>query len=301
MQIRLLGINYEILIPTKKGILGLKNLDAFVDDFFFLTMSSINRAVHVGNQQCIILLLNLFCDAAWRHVSFDDELTNHVPQMEERMWRLHFWHLYLNNLLEMIELVKVQNFKRYDESEACVELPDLERLSKGLQEKLLNERDHYIKGLFSYFDASFDCLASTNYIMSDEEIKWKSARKSWSALLIETLQEADHIQRVISSGLSVLISDSIIAHIARRVEQSVFNRLQFNHLGAIIFEGEIRKITIALIKMFPNSKVREIFSRMLSISTVLNAETYDGFFNDENTHLFLHFELEKLASLRNDL
>ena len=60
-------------------------------------------------------------------VSFDDELTNHVrlspnsllnniskpimykvPQMEERMWRLHFWHLYLNNLLEMIELVKVQ-------------------------------------------------------------------------------------------------------------------------------------------------------------------------------------------------
>jgi hypothetical protein len=60
-------------------------------------------------------------------VSFDDELTNHVrlspnsllnnifkpimykvPQMEERMWRLHFWHSYLNNLLEMIELVKVQ-------------------------------------------------------------------------------------------------------------------------------------------------------------------------------------------------
>ena len=60
---------------------------------------------------------------------------------------------------------------------------------------------------------------------------------------------------------------------------------------------------------------------MLSISTVLNAETYEGFFNvqhslafsihfgqlitfmlqDENTHLFLHFELEKLASLRNDL
>jgi len=48
MQTRLLGNNYQILIPTKKGILGLKNLDAFVDDFFFLTMSSINRAVHVG-------------------------------------------------------------------------------------------------------------------------------------------------------------------------------------------------------------------------------------------------------------
>jgi len=68
LETRLLGNNYQILIPTKKGILGLKNLDAFVDDFFFLTMSSINRAVHVGYQECTILLLNLFREAALRHV-----------------------------------------------------------------------------------------------------------------------------------------------------------------------------------------------------------------------------------------
>ena len=57
MQTRLLGNNYQILIPTKKGILGLKNLDAFVDDFFFLTMSSINRAVHVGRKNAYIYSL----------------------------------------------------------------------------------------------------------------------------------------------------------------------------------------------------------------------------------------------------
>ena len=83
--------------------------------------------------------------------------------------------------------------------------------------------------------------------------------------------------RVFSSELNEIISDPIITHIARRIEvhliiinyfvsgatnlatnvlqENVFNRLLFNHLGAILFEGEIRKITVALTKMFPNSKV----------------------------------------------
>ncbi|ACO68867.1 predicted protein [Micromonas commoda] len=296
---RLLGNNYQILIPTKKGILGLKNLDAFVDDFFFLTMSSINRAVHVGYQECTILLLNLFREAALRHVSLDDELNNKIKPMEERMWRLRFLHIFLSNLFEVIDFVK--HLKRNDKSQAYVGLPDLEELSKVLQEKLLIERDLYMKGLFSYFDATFDCLASTNYVMSEEDMKWKSARKSWSAGLIDRMHEAFDMERVFSSELNEIISDPIITHIARRIEENVFNRLQFNHLGAILFEGEIRKITVALTKMFPNSKVREIFSRVLSISTVLNAETYEGFFNDINSNFFLHFELEKLASLRNDL
>jgi len=137
--------------------------------------------------------------------------------------------------------------------------------------------------------------------MSEEDMKWKSARKSWSAGLIDRMHEAFDMERVFSSELNEIISDPIITHIARRIEENVFNRLQFNHLGAILFEGEIRKITVALTKMFPNSKVREIFSRVLSISTVLNAETYEGFFNDINSNFFLHFELEQLASLRNDL
>ena len=68
-------------------------------------------------------------------------------------------------------------------------------------------------------------------------------------------------------------------------------------------------------------QVREIFSRVLSIATVLNAETFEGFINveyflssnlhfsplialmlkDENSILFPHFELEKLVGLRTDL
>mmetsp|Transcript_12202 Transcript_12202/g.47428 ORF Transcript_12202/g.47428 Transcript_12202/m.47428 type:complete len:392 (+) Transcript_12202:3774-4949(+) len=299
LETRLLGNNYKILGATKKGIPGLKNHDVFVDDFFFLTMSSINRAVHVGNHECIILLLNLFREAALRHVCLDDELYNQIPPMDESMLRLRFLHSFFNNLLELIVFVK--HLKRNDKSPEFHGQVDLEELSNKLQEKLFNERDLCIKGLFSYFDASFDCLASTNYILSEEDIKMKSTRKSWSALLIGTLHEPHLIERVFSSGLNELISDSIITHIARRVEENVFNRLKFNLLGAILFEGEIRKITIALSKMFPNSKVREIFSRVLSIATVLNAETFEGFINDENSILFPHFELEKLVGLRTDL
>ena len=63
--------------------------------------------------------------------------------------------------------------------------------------------------------------------------------------------------RILQEGLRYILNRPFFPQrlIFIPVQESVFNRLQFNHLGAIIFEGEIRKITIALIKMFPNSKV----------------------------------------------
>ena len=169
-----------------------------------------------------------------------------IPPMDESMWRLRFLHFFFNNLLELIEFVKVRAVLRDDFSHPALMKNDTscfdsiwketmkvqnfmacqtsrylnhslaiywfwdvcasgsieqiagktfqrkrslyQRYNHGLLKMRISAHSQF-SGLFSYFDASFDCLASTNYILSEEDIKLKSTRKSWSALLIGILHE----------------------------------------------------------------------------------------------------------------
>jgi len=64
VEVSLFAMNMNILRDMNKKKMDKNQLTEFVDDFFFLSMSSINRAVKIGNIESIEKLLVVFNDAS---------------------------------------------------------------------------------------------------------------------------------------------------------------------------------------------------------------------------------------------
>jgi len=97
-----------------------------------------------------------------------------------------------------------------------------------------------------------------------------------------------------------LIEHDFAVLIASKLQETILNCLKFSQLGAIQIEKEIRLVLLSLSMLLPGAKVRELFSRVLTIAALLNTETSEDSSYVDAASLFLPFELERIAMLRTD-
>jgi len=100
VEVSLFAMNMNILRDMNKKKMDKNQLTEFVDDFFFLSMSSINRAVKIGNIESIEKLLVVFNDASSVFDDFLNELSGST--LDTTALKILALHLYRVNLLNLM-------------------------------------------------------------------------------------------------------------------------------------------------------------------------------------------------------
>jgi len=175
--------------------------------------------------------------------------------------------------------------------------------------------------LFVDINPVFDILAKIDFEIDEARYAEYLDEETWANTLLRIVEkvfssaswhrsEERSVADLIEHDFAVLIATKLQVFILYLVlmkhffifrrKETILNCLKFSQLGAIQIEKEIRLVLLSLSMLLPGAKVRELFSRVLTIAALLNTETSEDSSYVDAASLFLPFELERIAMLRTD-
>jgi len=296
VEVSLFAMNMNILRDMNKKKMDKNQLTEFVDDFFFLSMSSINRAVKIGNIESIEKLLVVFNDASSVFDDFLNELSGST--LDTTALKILALHLYRVNLLNLMAFCESYVQKKHHK--ILLDFLREMEISTRFRDKLDELKAFYVEGLFVDINPVFDILAKIDFEIDEARYAEYLDEETWANTLLRIVEKVFSSARSEERSVADLIEHDFAVLIASKLQETILNCLKFSQLGAIQIEKEIRLVLLSLSMLLPGAKVRELFSRVLTIAALLNTETSEDSSYVDAASLFLPFELERIAMLRTD-
>lgn len=296
VEVSLFAMNMNILRDMNKKKMDKNQLTEFVDDFFFLSMSSINRAVKIGNIESIEKLLVVFNDASSVFDDFLNELSGST--LDTTALKILALHLYRVNLLNLMAFCESYVQKKHHK--ILLDFLREMEISTRFRDKLDELKAFYVEGLFVDINPVFDILAKIDFEIDEARYAEYLDEETWANTLLRIVEKVFSSARSEERSVADLIEHDFAVLIATKLQETILNCLKFSQLGAIQIEKEIRLVLLSLSMLLPGAKVRELFSRVLTIAALLNTETSEDSSYVDAASLFLPFELERIAMLRTD-
>lgn len=281
------------------SVVGERCISSCVDDAFYVIYSSCMRSSATGSLQsaCAMytnashLLSNELhhalrkkangalarISAAFPGVGADDEDQSHarisVNDAFIAVNNLEIASTYTTKLRQDLEARAFAEFTRTNERErirTCI--AELQQVATLFQQACSESVDELGNQAVKQASTPLETLAAMQYELTEEQLSHNETEDPWQAGLSATMTAfAEWVYPAMLQNsydnLIQVISDTL----ASRIEAQIFSK-RFNQLGGLELDREVRSLasTVASLTSRP---VRERFSRLAQLCTVLNAET----------------------------
>ena len=266
---------------------------SMVDDSFYVVLSSGKRALSIGRAPSAVSILNQInnviatlyrsslvkklqgCPSRLASCAPTSPEESHDPAAESYALAINNVDLsatYVEKLKSQLEQVAHVAFasSTHDEDRIRMVLADLSKTSSDIRRLSDQVSEQLATSLMLRLRPLLDSFVGYSYEISDD----LEIHDAWSISLVRMFgQTFSWLQSMLAPGMYRKVIDLAVDKIVTRMEASVAQK-QFSQLGGLQLEKDIRSLVIGLSEL-TNSSMRDKFSRLQQIATVLGVETAD--------------------------
>lgn len=266
---------------------------SMVDDSFYVLLSSGKRALSIGRPPSAVSILNQInnviatlyrsslvkklqgCPSRLASCAPSGPDERHDPAAETHALAINDVDLsatYVDKLKTQLEQVAHAAFgsSAHDEDRIRLVLADLSKTSSDIRRLADQVTEQLTTALVLRLRPMLDSFVSSSYeLLDDVEIN-----DDWSLSLVQIFgQTFTWLSNILVPDMYRKVIDLAIDKIVTRMEACVAQK-QFSQLGGLQLEKDIRSLVIGLSEL-TNTSMRDKFTRLQQIATVLGVETAD--------------------------